>query len=204
MPELYVMFSHTNTGMGRMIRAVTKSSYNHVSISLHPDLAVCYSFARRNKYNALAGGFVAEDAGRLCDEGDIRVRVCRVPVSQRQFDAARNLLTVCRAQPGRTIYNTYGAMASVIGFHLALPGAFTCVEFVSRCLGLRVIQVQSLLRRLEPYAIYEGSYLEYTQASVERRGDYFRPLSAAAVLRRNAGHFGDLSLRLVCKACGKI
>ena len=83
MPDLYVMFSHTNTGMGRMIRAVTGSSYNHVSISLRPDLAVCYSFARRNKHNALAGGFVAEDAGRLCDEGDIRVRVCRVPVTRR-------------------------------------------------------------------------------------------------------------------------
>ena len=82
MPDLYVMFSHTNTGMGRMIRAVTGSSYNHVSISLRPDLAVCYSFARRNKHNALAGGFVAEDAGRLCDEGDIRVRVCRVPVTR--------------------------------------------------------------------------------------------------------------------------
>lgn len=133
MPDLYVMFSHTNTGMGRMIRAVTGSSYNHVSISLRPDLAVCYSFARRNKHNALAGGFVAEDAGRLCDEGDIRVRVCRVPVTRGQFDAARNMLMVCRAQPGRTIYNTYGAMASVVGFHLALPGAFTCVEFVSRC-----------------------------------------------------------------------
>ena len=103
MPDLYVMFSHTNTGMGRMIRAVTGSSYNHVSISLRPDLAVCYSFARRNKHNALAGGFVAEDAGRLCDEGDIRVRVCRVPVTRRQFDAARNMLMVCRAQPGRIV-----------------------------------------------------------------------------------------------------
>ena len=40
MPDLYVMFSHTNTGMGRMIRAVTGSSYNHVSISLRPDLAL--------------------------------------------------------------------------------------------------------------------------------------------------------------------
>ena len=58
MPDLYVMFSHTNTGMGRMIRAVTGSSYNHVSISLRPDLAVCYSFARRNKHNALAGGWL--------------------------------------------------------------------------------------------------------------------------------------------------
>ena len=114
------------------------------------------------------------------------------------------MLMVCRAQPGRTIYNTYGAMASVVGFHLALPGAFTCVEFVSRCLGLRVIQVQSLLHRLERFTIYEGSYLEYTRAAVQRQGEYFRPLSTVDVVRRNAGHFGDLSLRLVCKVYGKI
>ena len=32
MPYLYVMFSHTNTGIGKLIRSVTKSEYNHVSL----------------------------------------------------------------------------------------------------------------------------------------------------------------------------
>ncbi len=205
MPELYVMFSHTNTSIGKMIRTVTGGEYNHVSISLDDDLSTCYSFARHNKYNAFTGGFVAEDASRLCDGGDdIKVLVCRVPVSRRQYEVARRLVTVCRAQPDRTLYNLYGAMASVAGVHLALPGAFTCVEFVGRCLGQRTIRIETLQRRLEKYAIYEGSYLEYTGAALHRQGEYFRYIHPAWAACRDAAHLSRLSMRLVCKAYSKI
>ena len=201
--QVYVVFSKSNTGMGKMIRGVTGGSYNHVSISLTEDLRPCYSFARRNKHNPLCGGFVIEDAGRLCDTGDIQIRVCCVPISRREYKIARGMLEVCKAQPQQTIYNTYEAIMSVAGVHLQLPGAFTCVEFVGRCLGMRVIRIESLLRRLAPCTVYEGSYLDYTKAKVQRKGSYFKPLGLAGTAYQNAAHFGDLNVRMLCKLYGR-
>ena len=41
--KIYLIFSMTTTKVGKMIRRVTKYPYNHVSVSLTPDLAVIYS-----------------------------------------------------------------------------------------------------------------------------------------------------------------
>lgn len=204
MRYLYVMFSHTNTGIGKLIRSVTKSEYNHVSLSLDKSMTVCYSFARRNRNNALVGGFVEETVGRLCDGGDITVKICKVPVTKQRFEQVRRTISVCKATQSRTIYNTYGAMASVMGIHLQIPGAFTCVEFVSKCMAMSTIRVETLMQWLDDYVIYEGSYLKYTRQKIKQEGEYFAATSPAEMVYTNVAHFGDLSMRLLCKVSAKI
>lgn len=199
MPYVYVMFSRTNTNIGRMIRRITGVDYNHVSISKDADLSLCYSFARRNKYDALAGGFVVEHASRLCEKGDVPIRVCQVYLNEEQAQRMEHILQACQSRPDEMIYNTYGAIFSVLGIHLALPDSFTCVEFVGACLGLRTISIADLMRRLHRCTVYEGSYLKWS-AGVHREDEaYFMPLRPAQVVSNDLQHFGELTTRLLYK-----
>ena len=43
---VYIVFSATPTGTGRLIRKATRNQYNHVSLSLNRDIRKMYSFAR--------------------------------------------------------------------------------------------------------------------------------------------------------------
>ena len=82
--KIYLIFSMTTTKVGKMIRRVTKYPYNHVSVSLTPDLAVIYSFARHYKDMPFYGGFVCEGIKRFCNRAGLaKIMVCAVPVTRR-------------------------------------------------------------------------------------------------------------------------
>ena len=126
-----VVFSATPTGMGRLIRFVTGHPYNHVSISLDPDLHILWSYARYHRNAPLYGGLVQESLLRY-QGADLKL--CRIPVSDAQYMELQNTLNAMWSKRERYIYNTAAALASLAGRAPALPHTHTCVSFVQEIL----------------------------------------------------------------------
>ena len=164
---IYIVFSATPTGMGRVIRVATRHSYNHVSLSLSRDIQKLYSFARYHKTTPLYGGFVVESILRYQSfAGDTRVKVCRIPMDAAQLTYLHNYIDRLWNDRREYIYNTPAALASLFHLRLYIPKAHTCATFVHDILVRYALagarprvcpSIRSLERLLEDYVVYEGA-----------------------------------------------
>lgn len=86
--QIYLVISQTGTLPSRILKAVTGAEYNHISISLGPELTRMYSFGRRQLYNPIWGGFVVESiyTGTFKRFPKTRAVVLAIPVSRKVYD----------------------------------------------------------------------------------------------------------------------
>ena len=202
---IYIVFSATPTGMGRLIRGVTRNQYNHVSLSLSRDLQKMYTFARIHQKIPLYGGFVAESLLRYqSPTGPALVKVCRVELSESQMTSLRTFLEQLWKEREDYIYNTPAALASLVRLRPGISKAYTCVTFVQALLSRFDLagvtehdapSVRALEHRLDPYVIYEGPA---PAASGDWGEDaYLRQTTARYAVYTTARHFGRLALRVL-------
>ena len=191
---VYIVFSATPTGMGRLIRGATRNRYNHVSLSLSRDICKMYSFARIHRAIPLYGGFVVESILRYQSfAGAARVKICRVEVPESQLTYLHNYLE-----------RLWNALASLVHLRPAISKAYTCVTFVQEVLvrfrlaGARESDsptVRALERRLVPYVIYEGP----APAAAGDWGEDSYPAQTTTryAVYTTARHFGRLAKRVL-------
>lgn len=202
---IYIVFSATPTGMGRLIRKATRNRYNHVSLSLSRDIHKMYTFARLHRTIPLYGGFVVESILRYQSfAGTARVKICRVEVPEPQFTYLRNYLDRLWNEREEYIYNTPAALASLVHLRPAIFKAHTCVTFVQSVLSRYQLggvteadspTVRSLERRLTPYVIYEGP----APAASGEWGEDAYPVETTTryAVYTTARHFGRLAKRVL-------
>ena len=163
--NLYIVFSATPYRIGKMIRRVTKECYNHVSISLDEDFSQMYSFARRYYCAPLYGGFVKESPARYyLGTQASQIQVCKLTVTQAQYDAISQQLSSMHRDAHTYLYNHLSALTAVFHIPWKLHKAYTCVEFcveVLYKLGLPVnrkqfYSVDALRMLLQEYVVYTG------------------------------------------------
>ena len=202
---IYIVFSATPTGMGKLIRGATRNRYNHVSLSLSRDIHKMYTFARLHRTIPLYGGFVVESILRYQSfAGTARVKICRVAVPEPQFTYLRNYLDRLWDEREEYIYNTPAALASLVHLRPAISKAHTCVTFVQSVLSRYQLAgvteadsptVRSLERRLTPYVIYEGP----APAASGEWGEDAYPVETTTryAVYTTARHFGRLAKRVL-------
>ena len=200
---IYIVFSATPTGMGRLIRKATRNRYNHVSLSLSRDIRKMYTFARLHRAIPLYGGFVVESILRYQSfAGAARVKICRVEVPESQLTYLHNYLERLWNEREEYIYNTPAALASLVHLRPAISKAYTCVTFVQELLSWYRLAgvteadsptVRSLERRLVPYVIYEGP----APAASGDWGEDTYPVETTTryAVYTTARHFGRLAKR---------
>ncbi len=196
---IYVVFSKTGTGIGKMICALTQSYYNHVSISFNKDLRTMYSFGRRYKNSPLAGGFIVERPTRyLANGNDIEVKVCRVELCPAEYARLRSLLVDFYRHRDDILYNTFGALCSLVGRRGYIPDAYTCIDFVTYALGISgVLNIGELECLLADHVVYRG-HLKGIVHHCKWQGKYFEHQGKWRVCWGTAAHFS----RLIGRACG--
>lgn len=197
---LYLMISRTQSGIGRMIRAATRYSYNHVSLTLDPTLRRWVSFARYSRNMPLYGGFIEESAERYLAEGeDVPVRIFRLEIPEDRAVQLKALFSQAGNRDFRLIYNTYDAVLSALGWRLAIPNAYTCLSFTCTVLGIHCVSIRELDRYLTPKLIYDGSLAELVADSGRRDDAYFSQLSFIQGTWCTARHFAVLSGRAILR-----
>ena len=164
---LYIIFSATPYRMGRFIRTVTGEPYNHVSIATEQDLRHMYAFARRHYRTPFYGGFVTEEPCRFHHNGDTaQIMLCRLPLSEAQWETLNKRLGDMQSHPERYLYNHLSAALAPLHLQVSVPDAFTCAEFtvsVLQELGFpfradRFYTIGQIARRMEPFQIYSGEF----------------------------------------------
>ena len=187
---LYIMISHTDTGLGRAIRYFTEYDYNHVSLSLDEGLRSWVSFARYARNVPLAGGFVEETPERFLSGGkEMPVRIFRLSLPENRFRALKKLF----AEAGNTkcglIYNSFGAIATALNLSFPVAGAYTCLEFANAVLEEHHQTIRHLNERLNPHLIFEGDLRTLISDSGLRNTDYFRCRDIFTASRETVIHF---------------
>ena len=162
---IYVVFSSTPYAIGKAIRCFTGEHYNHVSISLDPELEHMYGFSRRYCNVPFYGGFVKESRDRYHLNGKIAdIAICKIPVTKRQYVAIKARLRQMHKNQDLYLYNHMSIFGSVLHRPVRIRGAYTCVEFgvflLSKLdLGVdpnKYYTVEDLLSQLIEYQIYTG------------------------------------------------
>ncbi len=167
--RIYVVFSSTPYKMGRFIRFVTHNRYNHVAVSLDPELRELYAFARRHRTTPFYGGFVRETATRYRARGrTAQIKVCALPVTEAQYLTAAERLSEMAANAKELRYNLISAMTSPLHIRVRITNAYTCVEFAADFLrfvddGLdfepkHTYAIRQLEQLLEGQTVYEGEF----------------------------------------------
>lgn len=191
--SLYLMISHTDTGIGKVIRYFTDYDYNHVSLSLDPALEHWVSFARYAKNVPLAGGFVEETAERFfADDSEMPVRIFRLDIPESKYRILRKLFAEAGHPECGLIYNTFGAVLSSIGIDFPVTGAYTCLEFANAVLGESHDTIEQLNDRLTPHLIFSGDLHELISQNGSHKGNYFVERSFLTAAKETMLHFARL------------
>lgn len=198
---IYVTFLVTNTNMGKLIRLFTRNRYSHVTVAFDQELKNMYSFARYHVNSPILGGFVVEQPDRyLCDNQDVAVKICQLPVSAEEYTRIRQEITYFNENKEEMIYNTFGAILSLIRRRLELKNTYTCLEFVTYLLRIKnIVAIRELERRLDKYIVYDGSFRDiakWEQAYTDEN-DYFRRRRVIGVILDTIFHFKKIVVRLI-------
>lgn len=192
------MLSRTETRIGKTIRLFTRYGYNHVSLSLDPQFRRWVSFARYAQGVPLAGGFVSESPERyLCTGGSVQVRIFQIDIPLSRYRKLDALFSKADRQDSGLIYNTFGALATPMGLHFAIAGAYTCLEFADAVLEQSHRSIRSLDRSLLPHLIYEGPLGALVSDSGSRSGRYFIRRGPWGGTVDTTVHFARLCGRLI-------
>lgn len=208
---IYVVFSATPTGMGRLIRLATRHSYNHVSLSLTQDIQKLYSFARYYRTIPLYGGFVEESILRYQSfAGYAKVKICRISADPDSLNRLKQDLAQLWNERDTYIYNHPDAMVSLFHRRANVPKAYTCVSFVWDTLSRYQLvplpadtpSISDLERHLEHYVIYEGSVRPMARKGRWGTDPFPQYTSRRYAVYTTARHFGRLAKRVLLGVSG--
>ncbi len=177
---LYIMISRTDTGVGKLIRKLSRYPYNHVSLSLDPTFKTWVSFARYVQNVPLYGGFLVEPAERfLAKGGQVDVRIFRLELSEEQHRRLDLLFSMASQPDGELLYNTFDILAAAVGGKLTVPNAYTCLGFACAVLELPFTTIKEMDEYLAPHLCYEGDLGNLVTDSGCRNDRYFTRIGFA-------------------------
>lgn len=172
--EIYLVVSQTGTLLSKIIRAVTKEPYNHISIALQEDLQEMYSFGRVRTYNPVWGGFVMEspDWGTFKRFKNTKVKLLRMEITKKEYDCLREILQSMYNERQKYHYNYIGLATAYFKVPWKQQNCYYCSEFVRDILvQCDIVKEEEFDQVVKPNdfvyldigteEIYEGNLQEY-------------------------------------------
>jgi hypothetical protein len=198
---IYVVFIVTNTNIGKLIRFFTRNSYSHVTLAFDRNLSKMYSFARYHINSPILGGFVTEQPERYLSGGrDVKIKVCRLQVSQMEFERLQKEITYFDLLREEMIYNTLDAILSLFRIKSSLTNSFTCIDFVTYVLQMeKVMSIKELEEKLKRYVIYLGSLKEIAPVGYRLEDEFFVRRSKVGIVRDSVFHCRRIMSRAIFK-----
>ncbi len=205
---LYVVFWITTTRIGKFIRFMTGQRYNHVSLSLFPDLHQCYTFSRHHENVPFFGGFVKESLRRYPRGERTRIKVCKLALDRQEYAALQAYLQPFLERSDDYVYNLPSAATTIFAKRLHLSESYTCVEFVTDALRdsgyiphiPNFCTIEQLELLLSDAVVYEGAVDAYPQPQSWEEDTYPEHQSFWAAVYETLGTCSRLLYRL-CKKC---
>lgn len=170
--SIYIVISQTGTMLSRILKVITRSDYNHASLSLSSDLEKMYSFGRLHPYNPFRGGFVRESKyfGTFLRFQNTDAMVLKVSVSQENYLKLQQHIHTMMKKSQQYHYNLQGLFLALFHIHRKRKNYYYCSEFVKEMLQLSQVEGARQLRPITkpihflelPHSpIYKGKLKEY-------------------------------------------
>lgn len=130
--QIYIILSQTGTLLSNILKTTTGATYNHVSISLDPNLRTMYSFGRLNPKNPFIGGFVKESitGGTFAHFPKTEALVLSINVTPYQYFKIKYKLETMSCRARLYHYNYLGLFLAIFKIRYKKKNCFYCSEFV--------------------------------------------------------------------------
>ena len=137
MQKVYILLTRTNTIMARFLRQMTGDEFTHASLALDAKLDRMYSFARRNFYFPLIGGFIAENihTGVFGHQPDTTCALYELEVSAESYQRICAIIQSFFDEYALYRYSFLGLALIKLGIAHQRPYRFFCSQFVAYVLS---------------------------------------------------------------------
>lgn len=153
--KIYLVFSHTNTVLSKMIKFVTKNEYSHVSISFDKKCRIMYSFGRKYDINPFYGIFKIENINEgLFKKSNAKIAIYELDVSEYVYEnIKRNIKEIENDNKG---YNILGLILAIFNFRIKRK-KYYCSEFIYKVLSNdNVSLIKKTDKSIRPEYIYNN------------------------------------------------
>lgn len=187
---IYAVVSKTPTIVGKVIRQVLDNKYNHMSLSLEPDLSKMFSFGRVTVKNFLSSGPIRESYYTMSLGGEAEVDICvfRLPVTKKQYERLSEFISSVYYDVDGYVYNLADAIGTIFHRRIRVDKCYTCIEFCKDALSYAEIDAAKDLEsvstldgvrsHLKHFMIYEGNYIKYPGVFLEKTENDIRFLQS--------------------------
>ena len=171
--SLFIVLSQSGTWISKLLKRITKTDYNHSSISFEENLTEMYSFGRRFKYYPFIGGFVKETptTGVFGRFADTKVLVLKIDVSESQYGALKQRVAEMYEHKWRYHYNYIGCFLNWFHKNLERKHYLYCSEFIKELFVRyevldksafpRVIRPCDFIKIFSDCETYRGNFIDY-------------------------------------------
>lgn len=211
---VYVILTSTQSKFGKVIRAITKDTYNHMSIATLDDLSDICTFGRRKYSTPLNAGFTHErlEYYTLNKYNNIGVKLYKIPVSKNQYDKVVFELSKIENDTDY-MYNLFSALTYPVLGGFRTYKAYTCVEFVATVLNKSGVVCIENAHKVTPneygnilnnYEYYIGNLEDILSESEAIDTEFFTKDNIKDYIIINLVTLAKLSVRLGAKIKGKV
>ena len=130
--EIYLVLTQTSSFVSFVLKIYTHAAFNHISISLTPDLEPMYSFGRRFPYFPYWGGFVKEHphAGTFRRFPRTKAVVLSLSVSEEAYRGIQKVVDDMYQNKNEYGYNYIGLLLASMKISIQRKKKYYCSEFV--------------------------------------------------------------------------
>lgn len=167
--KIYIVLTHTNSIISKMIKLFTKDKYSHISLSFNSKCNKMYSFSRKYSFFPFYGIFKIEDIRKgLFKNNNSIIAIYELNVTNEQYNNIINKIDeISHSNKG---YNIIGLLLAYFKIKLHRK-KYYCSEFVYEVLSndnIHVISNEKNLFKPEEIIcnnsfkkIFEGKILDY-------------------------------------------
>lgn len=148
--KIYIVMTQTGTLLSRVLKLLSKDTYNHASIALDDKLEEMYSFGRLNAYNPFVGGFVKESPnyGTFKRFSNTDAMIVTLEITCEQYENVKKMLSLMYLEKEKYHYNYKGLFAAFFVKQIKKINRFYCSEFVKHVLTENGIVSESVFREI--------------------------------------------------------
>ena len=170
MNNYYIVLSHSNTLMARVVRIFTGAYWNHTSLALSGELNEFYSFGRKNPRLLFPAGFISEGVhtGYFGHKPKTKIAVYEAQMTDEEYSNMLTKLDEFRLKRHQYRYNLLGLPAIQGNIAWGRRKHYTCSGFVAYCMRdiLKFNKHYSLVKpedfmMFDFEKIYEGTAGDY-------------------------------------------
>lgn len=161
MKSIYILLTHSNTYVSKLIKLVTADMYTHASISFDESLQPLYSFARKYVYVPLPAGLRIEPLinGFYKKDRYIPCALYELKVEDEVYEAAKREVEEMLKNARAYRFNIIGLFLCRLGISYRRKYSYFCSEFVSEIL----MRSKALNLPKEPSLMRPNDYTKITQ-----------------------------------------